>query len=276
MKKKLEASVKISFFSLLVLILPILAYPKTEAINLTPGELYNRLGKYLGERRNKEWAKYQGKVVHWTGNPIAFGTRGITDQGVVIDLSFKAKLGYVWIRVYFPEEEAERLLKLSQYDAVEFEGKLADYTGTSWGAEYHFLVKEAKLISIIRARSSLSIIDYRLLVQPSPLTGSYEFLGFSVILRNDGNLPLRDAFLQVDFGHLSGKKSVFVGPKKTEEIGMWLVQEWTVNGKEKLSPFDIPAGLYKGTIQLIDKNGKLVTSKSFSRRLPPVKRRQLN
>ncbi|RLB20495.1 MAG: hypothetical protein DRG76_10910 [Deltaproteobacteria bacterium] len=259
-----------------VFILTTLSYPQTEILKLTPIQLYNHLKKYLGQRRDKEWTKYEGKLIRWAGNPWPFGTRGITNKGFLLDLSSKADKGYIFIRAYFPEKEAKKLFKLSQYDSVVFEGKLTQYS-FSPASEYHFLIGDAKLINVVLAKSVPSIVGYKFNAQPSPLSGDYEFMGFDVILRNDGKMPLKGATLDVIFGDIAGTtRDVFVGPEEVKEIRIWYMHEWRVKGQRKTPPFQIPHGPYKGVIYLRDENGRLIDSKRFSLNLPPVERRQLN
>lgn len=85
---------------------------------------------------------------------MPFGTRGITDQGFVINLSSKAEVGYIWIRVNFPEKDAERLFEVSQSDAVVFEGRLARYSSMAVGPGYHFLIEDARLLGVIKSKAA--------------------------------------------------------------------------------------------------------------------------
>ena len=266
----------VPFLLFSIFILANSSYPQAQILRLTPKELHNHLKKYLRHRRDTEWAKYKGKTIRWTGNPRPFGTRGITDQGFLIDLGYKGETGYVGIRAYFPEKEAGKLFKVSEYDSLVFEGKLSEYSSGSSVPGYNFLVENAKLIKVNVARSILSIVGYKFNVGASPLSGDYEFMEFDVTLRNDGKLPLRGTTLDVVFGDVRGtERNVFVRPEEAKEIRIWIFAEWTVNGQKKMPPFHIPDGNYKGIIELRDDNGRLIASRSCYRALPPVERRPL-
>lgn len=269
-----RAILLLTFIFIIFCAITVPTYPKNQVSNVTPTALYNHLREYLGKRRDKEWAKYQGKIVHWTGSPMVFGTRGITDQGFLIDLAAKGDTGYLYIRVYFPETEAKMLPSVSRYDSIMFEGKLARYS-LSFPSDYNFLIKDAKVVKVIKARSLISIIDHEFLVFKSLYTGHYEFKEFHVILRNEGKRPLKGRTLEVDFGDIMGiKRNVRVGPQEDREIRMWWYDgEWIVNGEKKNLSFNIPPGYYIGTIRLRDKKGRRIASRPLSHYLPPFERK---
>ena len=257
---------------LYIFILCSLAVPtssQNQVTTVTPKALYNHLKKYLGKRRNKEWANYLGKTVCWTGSPNPFHARGITDRGFLIDLISER----IFIRAYFPEKDAELLSRLSEYDSVIFKGELARYSH-SFG-DYNFLIEDAKLIGVEKAKVLMSIIGHKYNIFKRLYYGDYEFWAFYVFLRNEGKLPLKNATLEVDFEHIRGiAKDIRVGPEEDREIRMspWL-GEWIVNGEKKKLPFHIPPGSYTGTIRLKDAKGQLIASRPFSHYLTSFERK---
>ena len=163
---------------------------------------------------------------------------------------------------------------LSQYDSIVFKGRLAGYSSIGPGVGYHFLIKEAELIKIEKARVLMSIDDYEFRTRKSTLTKTYEFFDFQVVLSNDGKLPLRDAFLEINIEHMKGiQRHIYVGPQESRKITMWQFSEWIVNGEKRMMGFDIPPGSYEGVIRLRDASGRLIASKSFSHYLPPFERK---
>jgi len=259
------------FAFLVLFLLPILSHPETETINLTPKDLHNHLKKCLRRKGVGEWASYRGKTVHWTGNPRPSGMRHVIDQRFVMDLISEGDMGYIWLRVYLPQEHADELSGLSRYGSVVFEGRLDDYSPRVSGSGYHFLIRDVRLLEVRRAESFVSIVDYRFDAKPSPSSGGYKFREFNVIIRNQGEQALRGLTVEVTFGSVRGtKRNLLVGPHKDEEIMIWFVDEWIVDGQKNMPPFRIPPGLLEGNIRLKDESGQIITSKPFSHSLPPV------
>lgn len=268
------------FFSLALFILVCNQSTKAKEpkfINISARRLYSHLAKYLGKRQKREWEKFKGKIVRWEAKlPPHYGSFsllwGITEKG------FKTMLLCDGIRVvaYFPEKEAEKFYKLSEYDRVIFEGILEDFNPPLSFKEYYFLLKKCKLIKIIKAKpASISILEckfsYRKTFTPGVDTlelGKWvEITSCSVLLANKGEIPAKNYILEIEIGNVKGiQKSLEVIPAGgSVENTIFLFGEWYQNNK-KLSLGEFPKlkkGIYKVSVRIKNKENKILTSKNF-------------
>ena len=244
-------------------------HAQTDIAAETADELFAHLQGYSGSTRDEQWREFQGRFVRWNGSPRAFGTRRKKRHRFLIDLKSEGNDGEIWIRACFRETEAEELRELTQYDSIVFVGRLAKFSASpSPHSPYHFLIEDARLVEVIKARSILSIVSHNLSRRPSRLLGDRELWELEVTLRNEGGRPLTDATLEAEFRRAKGtKEGVKVDSQSNQTVRIRLMEQWAVGGKKQPSD-ENASGLHHGIIRLKDKNGLILMSKPFSEKLP--------
>ena len=238
-----------------------------EFISILPSQLYSHLAKYLGKRQKKEWEKYRGKIIRWKAKlpPRYFSPYHITEEGLRVKLISDGH----WIRAYFPESDASKFDKLSEYDTIVFEGTLDDF-GT-W--EYSFLVKECKLIKIIKAKPpSISILGCKFSYR-NTYTTAVEITACTISLANKGGLPAEVHTVEVTIGNIKGiKRNQIIPPNGKVEAPIFspVGGEWYQDGKRlRLSEFPVlPRNVNNVMVKIKDDHGKVITSKKFNCSFP--------
>jgi hypothetical protein len=142
----------------------ILPKKEKEFIDLSALELYKTLNKFTGLRQDEEWNKYKGKYLKWEAklypmedpkiSHVGVETRLLTNDNLKLCVSAWGPK-YLFLKVIFNENEAEKLFAVREKDIISFTGKLSD-AAIKWSTSnlkgYTFKLGNGKIVQIKRCK----------------------------------------------------------------------------------------------------------------------------